>query len=185
MTVAKNRVVSIDYTLTDEKNNIIDSTAGQEPLDYLHGFGNIITGLENALEGKAQGDHFSVNIPAAEAYGERDETLTAEVPIENFRGAGEIKPGMQFHAQGPDGARLVTVAQVKGATVTIDANHPLAGMDLNFDVTVASIRSANEEELTHGHVHGHDSCGCGHSHCGCEGDGGCSGGCGEGCESHG
>jgi FKBP-type peptidyl-prolyl cis-trans isomerase SlyD len=175
MTAAKNRVVSIDYTLTDANNKVLDSTFGQEPLDYLHGFGNIISGLENALEGKAQGDHFSVNIPAAQAYGERDDRLVADIPIENFKGADEVKPGMQFHTHTPEGPQLITVTKVAANTVTIDGNHPLAGKDLNFDVTVAAIREATEEELLHGHVHAHDH-GCGECGGGC-GDDGCNEGC--------
>jgi FKBP-type peptidyl-prolyl cis-trans isomerase SlyD len=175
MTITKNRVVSIDYTLTDEQNNVIDSTSGQEPLDYLHGFENIIPGLEKALEGKSRGDHFAVNIPPAEAYGERDERLIAEIPLANFQGVDDVKPGMQFHTDSSEGIRLVTVTKVGDSTVTIDGNHPLAGMALNFDVTVTAIREASAEELGHGHVHGcdHGGCGCstedcgGHGNCGC------------------
>jgi FKBP-type peptidyl-prolyl cis-trans isomerase SlyD len=148
-------------------------------LHYLHGFGNIISGLEKALEGRFQGDHFSVNIPAPEAYGERDERLIVEMPLENFRGIDNIKPGMQFHIHSSEGVRLITVTKVEGSTVTVDGNHPLAGMNLNFDVTVAAIREASEEETLHGYVHidGHDAhCGCG-DHEGCGGehkDCGCS-----------
>ncbi|GHV94899.1 peptidyl-prolyl cis-trans isomerase [Spirochaetia bacterium] len=189
MIIEKNRVVSIDYTLTDDKNNVLDSTSGQEPLDYLHGFGNIIPGLENALEGKSQGEHFTVHIPAADAYGERNDQMIAEISIENFKGVDEVKPGMQFHTQGPEGIRLITVTSVEGDMVTIDGNHPLAGVNLNFDGAITAIREASEEELLHGHVHGDDHgdhCGCGDA-CGCEGEGcddegcGCGDACGEGC----
>jgi FKBP-type peptidyl-prolyl cis-trans isomerase SlyD len=172
MNVAKNRVVSINYTLTDDNNTIIDSTSGSESFDYLHGFENIIPGLERALEGKNQGDQFSVTIPAADAYGERDGKLVIDVPLDRFQGVDSVKQGMQFQAQTPDGFRMVTVTRVAGETVTIDGNHPLAGLDLTFDVTVNSIREANSEELAHGHVHSH-----GHDHSP-EGCGGCgSGGC--------
>jgi FKBP-type peptidyl-prolyl cis-trans isomerase SlyD len=180
MNIAKNRVVSISYTLTDDHNNIIDSASGSEPLDYLHGFENIIPGLERALEGKNQGDQFSVTIPAAEAYGERDNTLIIDVPLDRFRGVDSVKKGMQFHAQTPEGFRLITVTNVAGETVTIDGNHPLAGMDLTFDVTINAIREAQAEELAHGHVHspGHE-----HLHEGCEGcePGECGGSGSEGC----
>ena len=190
MNIAKNTIVSFDYTLTDDNNQILDSSEG-EPLVYLHGHGNIIPGLENALEGKSQDDHFSVNIPAAEAYGERNDQMSAEISIENFKGADEVKPGMQFHTQGPEGIRLITVTRVVGDMVTIDGNHPLAGVNLNFDGTITAIREASEEELFHGHVHGDDHgehCGCGGTHghaCGdgCEGEG-CNGegcGCGDAC----
>ena len=142
MTITKNKVLSIEYTLTDEKNNLIDSSAGQEPLDYLHGFGNIIPGLEKALEGKSLGDRFSVRIPAAEAYGDRDEQLITEVPLDQFDSNDDIRPGMQFQAHSPDGVHLLTVTEVGDTMVTVDGNHPLAGMDLNFTVTVAGIRDA-------------------------------------------
>jgi FKBP-type peptidyl-prolyl cis-trans isomerase SlyD len=186
MNVAKNRVVSIDYTLTDDNNRIIDSTSGSESFDYLHGFENIIPGLERALEGKNQGDQFSVTIPPADAYGERDDKLIIDVPLDRFQGADSVKQGMQFQAQTPEGFRMVTVTRVAGETVTIDGNHPLAGVPLTFDVTVHAIREANAEELEHGHVHGHE-----HSHGDCGGcnpegsDPGASGaeGCG-GCCGH-
>jgi FKBP-type peptidyl-prolyl cis-trans isomerase SlyD len=171
MNVTKNRVVSINYTLTDDHNNIIDSTSGSEPLDYLHGFENIIPGLERVLEGKNQGDQFSVTIPAADAYGERDSKLLVDVPLDRFQGVDSVKKGMQFHAQTPDGVRMVTVTQVAGETVTIDGNHPLAGLDLTFDVTVNAVREANAEELAHGHVHAHEH-GHSHDHGGCCASGG-------------
>ncbi|MDR1239128.1 MAG: peptidylprolyl isomerase [Treponema sp.] len=170
MNVAKSRVVSISYTLTDDNNQIVDSTSDSESFDYLHGFGNIIPGLEEALEGKNQGDCFSVTIPAALAYGERDERMVLDVPLDRFQGTDSVKKGMQFHAETAQGFQLVTVTQVADQTVTIDGNHPLAGLDLTFDVTVNAIREANAEELAHGHVHSH-----GHSHNGC---GGCEPGSG-------
>jgi FKBP-type peptidyl-prolyl cis-trans isomerase SlyD len=180
MTIAKNRVASIDYTLMDDKNNLLDSTSGQEPLDYLHGFENIIPGLEKALEGKSRGERFSAHIPAAEAYGERDERLITEVPLETFKGVDSVQPGMQFHARTPEGMRLITVTKVGDTAVTIDGNHPLAGLNLNFDVTVTAIREASEEELSHGHVHSrdHEHEGCGGADCGaarCGGREGCGG----------
>jgi FKBP-type peptidyl-prolyl cis-trans isomerase SlyD len=162
MNITKDRVVSIDYTLTGKDGQFIDSTSGAQPLDYLHGYQNIIPGLEQALEGKAEGDKFQVSIPAAEAYGERDEGLVIEVPRENFGDAEAIEEGMQFEASSPEGSNVVTVTGVDGDTITIDGNHPLAGMDLNFDVTVIAIRDADAEELAHGHPHhehGCDECG--------------------------
>jgi FKBP-type peptidyl-prolyl cis-trans isomerase SlyD len=184
MNVAKNRVVTIDYTLTDDKNNLIDTTSGSESFEYLHGFGNIIPGLETALEGKGQGDRFSVTVPAAQAYGERDDRMVLDVPLDRFQGAGPVKKGMRFHAETSGGFQIVTVTQVAGQTVTIDGNHPLAGLDLTFDVTVHAIREANAEELAHGHVHTHghghsreDCGGCGSNGSGAEGCGGCCGNC--------
>jgi FKBP-type peptidyl-prolyl cis-trans isomerase SlyD len=169
MNVAKNRVISISYTLTDDNNRIIDSTSGSESFDYLHGFENIVPGLEQALEGKNQGDRFSVTIPAAKAYGERDDRMILDVPRNRFQEAESVKEGMRFHVETAQGVQMVTVTQVADQTVTIDGNHPLAGLDLTFDVTINGVREASAEELAHGHVHAH-----GHSHDGC---GGCCGHC--------
>jgi FKBP-type peptidyl-prolyl cis-trans isomerase SlyD len=182
MNVAKNRVITIDYTLTDDNNNIVDSTAGSESLDYLHGFGNIIPGLEEALEGKSPEDRFSVTIPAAQAYGERDDRLILDVPLDRFKEAGPVKKGMRFQVETSGGFQVVTVTRVVDQTVTIDGNHPLAGLDLTFDVTVNAIREASDEELAHGHVHSHghsheDCGGCDSGGSGAEGCGGCSGNC--------
>jgi FKBP-type peptidyl-prolyl cis-trans isomerase SlyD len=173
MNIIKDKVVSIDYTLRDAKNNLLDSTSGSEPLLYLHGHENIIPGLEKALEQKVLGDRIIVTIPAAEAYGERDDRLVVKVSPDVFEGVDTVAEGMQFEADTPDGCRMVTVTEVGETTITVDGNHPLAGMDLNFDVTVVDIRDAREEELAHGHVHSpqrHASCdgcgGCGHHGCG-------------------
>jgi FKBP-type peptidyl-prolyl cis-trans isomerase SlyD len=168
MQITKNRVASIGYTLRDAQNQVIDSSSDFEPLVYLHGYDNIIPGLEKALEGKIEGDTFNVTIAADDAYGEWDEKLVVQIPRENFEGAGAIKAGMQFSADTPDGARMVTVTQVEGSTVTVDANHPMAGMDLTFDVTVVSVREASPEEISHGHPHQP-----GHHHHHCDGCGGC------------
>jgi FKBP-type peptidyl-prolyl cis-trans isomerase SlyD len=164
MNIAKNRVVSIDYTLTDEDQQLLDTSKDGEPLEYLHGYGNIIPGLERALEGKETGDRVTVTVPAADAYGERNEELVMEVPKDRFQEGGAIEEGMQFEAQTPDGYRVVTVTSVGDKSVTIDANHPLAGMDLNFDVTITAVREANPEELSHGHVHSHGHEGHDHEH---------------------
>jgi FKBP-type peptidyl-prolyl cis-trans isomerase SlyD len=169
MNITKDKVVAIDYTLKDAKDNLLDSTAGSEPLLYLHGHENIISGLEKALEQKTAGDRIIISVPAAEAYGERDDRLVVKVPLDRFEGIDRVEEGMQFEAETPDGNRLVRVTGVADKTVTVDGNHPLAGMDLNFDVTVVDVRDARAEELEHGHVHAHhihencDSCGgCGH-----------------------
>ncbi|MDR0588923.1 MAG: peptidylprolyl isomerase [Spirochaetaceae bacterium] len=168
MQIIKNRVVGINYTLMDAQNNLLDASPESEPLVYLHGHENILPGLEKVLEGKNDGDAFTAAIPAAGAYGERDETLVIQVPLKNFAGIGTVKAGMQLEADTPDGPRIVTVTQVEGSTVTVDANHPLAGMDLTFTITVASVREASPEEISHGHPHHH-----GHGHHHCDGCGGC------------
>ena len=154
MQIAKDKVASIEYTLTDTEGQILDSSVGGEPLAYLHGAGNIIPGLEKALEGKTVGDAFTVSIAPAEGYGEKDDSLTQEVPRRMFGGVDEIEVGMQFHAQTDNGMQVITVAAVSGDMITVDANHPLAGQTLNFDVKVVEVRAATGEELEHGHVHG-------------------------------
>jgi len=155
MKIEKNKVVSIDYTLTNNKNETVDSSEGREPLAYLHGNGNLIPGLEKELEGKVSGDKLIVSIPPEEGYGVRDDAKRVEVPLEMFKGVDEVKPGMQFQARNKEGSvELLTVAAVNGDKVIIDANHPLAGETLNFDVTIRDIREATAEELAHGHVHG-------------------------------
>jgi len=161
MQIARNQVVLINYTLTDDEANVLDSSQGREPLAYLHGSGNIIPGLEQALEGRAAGDTFSVTVAAAEAYGERDNSLVMRVPRDRFEDAGEVAVGMRFHASDADGqTRVVTVTGVDDEAVTVDANHPLAGMNLTFAVEVVEVRTATPEEIEHGHVHDGD----GHHH---------------------
>jgi FKBP-type peptidyl-prolyl cis-trans isomerase SlyD len=154
MNISNNCVASIHYTLTNGDGKVIDSSEGQEPLAYLHGAGNIIPGLEKALVGKSVGDKLNVSIPAAEAYGLRDDSMVQELPSNMFSGIDQIEVGMEFHAETEQGLQVVTVTKVEGDTVTIDGNHPLAGVDLTFDVEVTEIRAATEEELTHGHAHG-------------------------------
>ena len=154
MQIAKDKVVSIDYTLSDAQGGVIDSSNGQEPLHYLHGGGNIIPGLEKALEGKSVGDAVQVTVAPEEGYGAKDQDLIQDVPRAAFGGV-EVKPGMQFRAEGKNaGSRMVTVVSVQPETVRIDANHPLAGKTLHFDVKVMTVRDATKEELAHGHAHG-------------------------------
>lgn len=152
--IAENTVVAIDYTLRSDEGEIIDSSQGREPLNYLHGHGNIISGLENALLGKVAGDSLQVRIEPKEAYGEREDSLVASVDRAQFEGAGEVQAGMRFRAQTESGPRVFTVTAVEGDKVTVDGNHALAGAYLNFDVKVVSVRQASREEIEHGHVHG-------------------------------
>jgi len=154
MKIAHEKVVSIHYTLKNKEGTVLDSSSGSEPLAYLHGFGNIIPGLENALEGKEKGEKLSVSVEPEQGYGARDEQLVQAVPRSAFKGVDDLAPGMQFQAQGPQGTRLVVVMQVAQDVVTVDANHPLAGQTLHFDVEVSEVRDATAEELEHGHVHG-------------------------------
>ena len=160
MKIAKDKVVSFDYTLKNDNGDVLDSSEGGQPLAYLHGSGNIIPGLEQALEGRAAGDEFQVSIEPQDAYGEFDDGLTQVVPRNLFQGVDNIEVGMQFQAQTAEGVQVVRIAAVDGDDITIDANHPLAGARLHFDVNVAEVREASSEELEHGHVHsGEDGCG--------------------------
>lgn len=154
MQIAKDLVASIEYTLTDDAGNVIDSSVGGEPLAYLHGAGNIIPGLENALEGKKAGESLKVSIAPQDGYGEKNDGLIQVVPKEMFQGVETVEVGMQFHAQTEYGMQVITVAAVEGNNITVDGNHPLAGQNLNFDVKVIDVRAASQEELDHGHVHG-------------------------------
>jgi len=154
MQVAENSVVLIHYTLTNDQGEVLDSSSGGEPLAYLHGSGNIIPGLEKALEGKQAGDKLVVKVAPADGYGERNDSLIQQVPKRAFQGVAQIQPGMSFTAQSSQGPMQVTVTAVAGDMVTVDGNHPLAGETLNFDVEVTEVRKATLEELSHGHVHG-------------------------------
>jgi len=154
MQIQPNSVVTLHYILKDNEGNIIDQSDDGSFL-YLHGAMNIIPGLENALTGKSAGDEVSVTVSPEEGYGVKDPERIQEVPKEMFENSDEIAVGSQFHAQSPDGgAIVVTVTEVKDTVVVIDANHALAGIDLNFDVKVIDVRQASEEEMAHGHVHG-------------------------------
>lgn len=154
MNVGDKLVVSIHYKLTDGSGNEIDSSSGGEPLAYLHGAGNIVPGLERELAGKAVGDRVQVTVAPEDGYGPVQDELVQTLKREVFQGVDEIQAGMQFEAKSPDGhSQVVTVKAVSDDGVTVDANHPLAGVTLNFDVTVESIREATEEELGHGHAH--------------------------------
>jgi FKBP-type peptidyl-prolyl cis-trans isomerase SlyD len=154
MNVAPNTVVHIHYTLKNDAGDVLDSSNGNEPLAYLHGNGNIIPGLEKALEGKQAGDKVSVKIAPGDGYGERDAGLVQDVPRSAFVGIPNVEVGMQFQADSNHGPRTVVVTQVAGDTITVDGNHPLAGQNLNFDVEITEVRKATREELEHGHVHG-------------------------------
>ena len=147
MQIAKHKVVSIDYTLTDDQGEVIDTSDGKEPLSYIQGTGSIIPGLENALEGKTTGDSLEVTIAPEEGYGEHDESLLVTVPRDRFEDGSEVTVGARFQTPTEHGMRIVTIVKVEQDTVTVDANHPLAGATLNFDVKVLEIRDATSEEI--------------------------------------
>ena len=154
MQISKNKVVSIDYTLTDSKGEVLDSSSKGQPLQYIQGAGQLIPGLEKALEGKAAGDAVKAQIPAKEAYGLRDDSLMQTIPKENFEDIPDLKIGMELEAESDDGVRVITVVAIEGDDVIVDGNHPLAGMDLSFDVKIMGVRDATADEIGHGHVHG-------------------------------
>ena len=141
------------YTLTNPEGEVIDSSQGKAPLAYLHGHGNIIPGLEKQLEGKAVGDKLVAEVPAAEGYGERNPEMIVEATRSQFPEDAELEAGMRFQAQTPGGPRIAQITKIEGDTVTVDTNHPLAGVDLKFDVEIMEIREATSEEIDHGHVH--------------------------------
>jgi FKBP-type peptidyl-prolyl cis-trans isomerase SlyD len=166
-------VVTFHYTLRDTRGQVLDASLGGDPISFLEGAGQIVEGLEQGLSGLAAGTKATIGVPASKAYGERDETqvqrvLRALLPIE-----GEVKPGDQFRAGTDAFAPIVTVVGVEGEELLLDANHPLAGVDLEFEVEVLAVREATKEECEHGHAHedkgGGGDGGCGSHDCGCKG----------------
>ena len=154
MQIEAQKVVTLNYTLTDNEGTVIDES-NDSSFAYLHGASNIIPGLENALVGKQAGETLSVSVPPEEGYGEHDASKTQSVPKDMFPEDTEIEAGMQFHAQGPNEETIVvTVTALDDETVTVDGNHPLAGVELNFAVEIVEVRDALQEEIEHGHVHG-------------------------------
>jgi len=154
MKVGKDKVVLMHYTLKNDAGDVIDSSDGADPLPFLQGHGNIIPGLESALEGSKVGDKLDVSIKPEEGYGERMKDAIQEIPSSALQGVDEVKVGMQLQSQDKDGnAFLVTVTKIEDDKITVDANHPLAGQTLHFSVSIESIRKAEDEELSHGHVH--------------------------------
>ena len=155
MQIAKHKVATIEYTLTNNDGDILDSSENGEPLAYIQGIGNLISGLEEALEGKTNGDSLQVTIPPEKAYGHYDDDLIQVVNRSVFQGVNQLEVGMQFHAESEQGDnKVIWIADIDGDDVTIDGNHPLAGETLNFDVKIVAVREATQEELNHGHVHG-------------------------------
>lgn len=166
MKIAEKTVVQMHYTLTSDEGAVIDSSEGREPLQYIQGAHMIVVGLEKAMEGHEVGDKFDVKVIPAEGYGEYDERMTQEVPLNVFQGVEKVEVGMQFYAQTPAGPMPIRVKSVAGDKAVIDANHELAGKNLNFAIEVVSVREATEEELN---PQGHCCCGGkgdGECHCG-------------------
>lgn len=154
MKIEKNKVVAIHYTLKNDEGKVLDSSEGRNPLPFIQGIGNIIPGLENALEGKKVSDILDVIIPPEQAYGIRNEGLVQMLDAKQFEAVPNLRPGMQFQAQSQHGPLMITVVEVSPRGVLVDGNHPLAGVTLHFHVEVVEIREATASELDHGHVHG-------------------------------
>jgi FKBP-type peptidyl-prolyl cis-trans isomerase SlyD len=157
--VAAQKVVLIDYTLKDDAGRMLDSSEGKKPLAYLHGAGNIVPGLERALEGQDIGASLDVDLTPADGYGEYDPRLVQNVAVRKLP-ERKAQVGQQLRVSTPDGQRIVTVKAVRGDYATLDANHPLAGQNLHFKVSIVEVREPTEEETAHGHVHGEG----GHAH---------------------
>ena len=154
MKVGKDKVVLMHYTLKNDSGDVIDSSDGADPLPFLQGHGNIIPGLESALDGSKVGDKLDVSIEPEKGYGLRMKDAIQEIPSSALQGVDEVKVGMQLLSQDKDGnAFLVSVTKIEDDKITVDGNHPLAGQTLHFSVSIESIRKAEAEELSHGHVH--------------------------------
>ena len=154
MKIEKDRVVRFHYAVAEAgQESVENSRDGGQPLAILYGHGNIIPGLEKALDGHEAGDSFKADVLAADAYGERREGLTQRIPKKHF-GAQRLAPGMQMVLQTDYGPRAVTIEKVGMSVVDVDINHPMAGKDLEFDIEIVEVRDASPEELAHRHVHG-------------------------------
>jgi FKBP-type peptidyl-prolyl cis-trans isomerase SlyD len=153
MQIGAKKAVTIHYTLRDDAGEVLDSSEGRAPLTYLHAEGNIVPGLEKALDGKQAGDEVKVTVPPEDGYGARSDDNVRNVPRRRLP-EGKIEPGMRMRMQTDVGQVIAMVTAVKGDYVTLDTNHPLAGTTLHFEVKVVEVRDATAEELEHGHVHG-------------------------------
>lgn len=154
MKIEKDRVVRFHYAVAETGQAAVEnSRESGEPIAILFGHGNIIPGLEKAMDGREAGESFQATVPAAEAYGERREGLSQRIPKKHF-GAQKLEVGMQVVLQTNFGPRAVTIEKVGMSVVDVDLNHPMAGKDLDFDIEIVEVREASEEELAHGHVHG-------------------------------
>ena len=161
MKVGKGTVVSVDYELHLGDGKVVDASASGEPMAYIHGEGQIVPGLERALEGLSAGDARQVVVPPQDGYGDHEAAGVQEVPKSAFPTDMQPAVGMELMAQGADGEAVpFVVREVKPDAIVIDLNHPLAGKTLHFAVKVREVRAATAEELEHGHVHGAD----GHDH---------------------
>lgn len=158
MMIGKDKVVTLHYKLSEPDHTVLEDSHEDEPMVYLHGHGNLISGLEQALEGKQAGDKISVTLSPADAFGVRTEDAIQRVSINHVINPSKAKvkyqPGMIVHLNTKAGAVPATIIKVGLKTLDVDANHPYAGKTVTFDVDVINVREAEEEEIAHGHVHG-------------------------------
>ena len=152
--IGPNTVVTFHYTLHDANGNTLESSRGGEPSAYLHGAGNILPALEQAMAGKAAGDTFSAELNAEQAYGERIPGREQRVPVKHLSFKGKLRAGMVAQLNTSEGLRAVTVVKAGRHSADIDTNHPLAGQALRFDIDIQAVREATAEERAHGHAHG-------------------------------
>ena len=154
MIAEKDKVVTFHYTLTNAAGEEMESSRESDPMSYLHGANNIISGLEKAMEGHAINDKFSATLEPEEAYGVRNEKNVQRVPLKRLKGIGKISVGQVLNLKTTNGQVQVTVLKVGRFNVDVDGNHPLAGVQLTFDVEITDMREASEDETKHGHAHG-------------------------------
>ncbi|QDE31546.1 MULTISPECIES: peptidylprolyl isomerase [Shewanella] len=154
MSIKDDMIVQFNYTLRDEKGDVIESNEGREPIAYLHGHDNMMPGIEAAINGKEIGDKFTITPPAADTYGERQADAEQRVSVKHLVGAKVWKPGMAAVVNTEEGQRQVTIIKVGKFMATVDVNHPLSGRELTFDIEVVGARDASDEEIAHGHAHG-------------------------------
>ena len=154
MKINKQCVVLMEYTLTNDAGEVLDTSAGRRPLSFIQGLGNIIPGLDKELVGRQKGDKFKVRVKPSEGYGDKDDSLIQVIPKEQLANIKDMKIGMQLQAEAGNELIVLTVTKIGKNDVTLDGNHPLAGVHLTFDVEVVDVRPATTEELEHGHAHG-------------------------------
>jgi FKBP-type peptidyl-prolyl cis-trans isomerase SlyD len=173
MNIAKNKMVTVDYTVKIETGKVMDSSKGGKPLSYIHGLGNMIPGFEAALEGKETSRELTFSVDASEGYGEHRSNLLFSVPREKFVGVQNLDVGMQFMVETPQGTAPMTISCIDDDTVELDANHPLAGHTLTFDVEIVDVRDATEKELEEAYSSLAPGCSCSDRSCqegGCKPD---------------
>ncbi|SGZ94111.1 FKBP-type peptidyl-prolyl cis-trans isomerase SlyD [Bathymodiolus thermophilus thioautotrophic gill symbiont] len=160
MTIKKDKVVEMHCTLTDDKGEVIDSTKGQETMVFLQGHGNIVPGLEKAIEGMKVGESGDIVVQSKDAYGDHHAEGVQTIPKEALEGIDDLTVGMELQSKDEQGNPfIVCVKEINVDTIIVDANHPLAGKTLHFNISIESVREASKEELEHGHIHAHgDSC---------------------------